>query len=219
VNNNKTIRYTALAGSIGSALFVIVFTVEGWLRADYNALSTYVSALSLGPRRGVQISNFMVSGILMLVFSRGVAIAFRKEKRSQAGPVLLGIVSAGMFLSGPFVMDSMGTLPARASVHGLVHGITGSIVFLLMPISVLVCYRPLRTEPRWHTFSSWTLAMGILLTITLIIFTCATKIPASHIIDSHWFGLLQRMELIPFMFWVFTFAVALYKERQHLPAV
>ena len=153
MNDNKTIKYTALAGSFGSALFVIVFMVEGWLRPGYSTLSTYVSALSLGPRGWVQISNFIVSGILMLVFSRGVANAFKKEKRSQAGPVLLGIVSAGMFLSGPFVMDPMGTLPAQASLHGLVHGITGSIVFLLMPVSCLVCYRRLRIEPGWHAFS------------------------------------------------------------------
>ena len=53
--------------------------------------------------------------------------------------------------------------------------------------------------------------MGVLLTIALIIFTCATKIQAAHIIDSHCFGLLQRLELIPFMFWIFTFGVALYK--------
>ena len=182
------------------------------MRPGYDALSTYVSALSLGPRGGVQITNFIVSGILMLVFSRGVAVVFRKEKRSQAGPVLLGIVSAGMFLSGPFVMDPMGTLPAQASVHGLVHGITGSIVFLLMPISTLVCYSRLRTEYGWHVFSRWTLTMGIVLSITLIIFTCATKIPAAHFVDSHWFGLLQRMVLVPFMFWVFTFAAALYKR-------
>ena len=212
MNNNKTTHYAALAGSIGSSLFVMVFTVEGWLRPGYNALSTYVSALSLGPRGAVQICNFIVSGILMLVFSRGVGIAFRAEKRSNAGPVLLAIVSAGMLISGPFVMDPMGTLPAHATVHGLVHGITGSIVFLLMPISVLVVSRRLRIEAGWRTFSNWTLAMGILLSITLIIFTCATKVAAMHLIGSDWFGLLQRLVLIPFMFWVFTLGVALYKN-------
>ena len=212
MKNIGIIRNTALAGGIGSALFVIVFTVEGCLRPGYSALSNYISALSLGARGWVQITNFVISGVLMLVFSRGISIAFRNEKRSQAGPVLLGIVSAGMFLSGPFVMDAAGTPVAGASVHGLVHGITGSIVFLLFPISCLVCYRGLRAQPHRQAFGTWTLATGILLTITLIIFICATKIPGLHIIDSHWFGLLQRMVLIPFMFWVFTFAVALYKK-------
>ncbi len=174
--------------------------------------SNYVSALSLGPRGWVQITNFMVSGIFMLVFSRGVSIVFRNENRSQAGPVLLGIVSAGMFISGPFVMDPAGTLPAQASLHGLVHGITGSIVFLLFPTSCLVCYRAMRTRPHRKAFATWTLIIGILLATTLIIFISATKIPGSQFIDTHWFGVLQRLVLIPFMFWVFTFAVALYKR-------
>ncbi len=141
MKNKKIIKFAALAGSIGSALFVITFTIAGWSRPDYDAISTYVSALSLGPRGGVQITNFIVSGMLMMVFSRGVAIAFRKENRSQTGPVLLGIVSAGMFLSGPFVMDPMGTPPAQASVHGLVHSILGGIVFLLM-LSVALFVTP-----------------------------------------------------------------------------
>jgi len=212
LKNIRIIQYTSLAGGIGSALFVIVFTVEGCLRPGYSTLSTYVSALSLGPRGWVQITNFIVSGILMLVFSRGIAIAFRNEKRPQAGPVLLGIVSAGMFLSGPFLMDATGTPLAQASVHGLVHGSTGSIVFLLMPVSCLVCYRGLRTGPNRQAFGTWTLITGMLLTITLTIFICATKIPGLQMIDSHWFGLLQRLVLIPFMFWVFTFAVQLYKN-------
>jgi hypothetical membrane protein len=212
MKNNKSISYTALAGILGPALFVIVFSIEGWLRPDYNALSTYVSALSLGPRGGVQIINFIISGTLMLVFARGVAIEFKKEKTSQAGPLQLAIIATGILLSGPFVMDPMGTPPAHASVHGLVHGILGGIVFLLMPISCIAFYRRLRTEHNWQTFSKWTLTMGIILIATLTLFTFSTKIPALQIRFSDWFGLLQRLVLIPFMFWVFTLGVALHQK-------
>ena len=213
MKQNSIIRNTALAGIFGSALFVMVFTIEGWLRPGYDACSMYVSALSLGPRGVVQITNFIVSGLLMLIFGRGLAIAFRKANTSQAGPVLLTIVAAGMFLSGPFVMDPAGTPPAQATVHGLVHGIVGSVVFVLMPISVLVCYRRLRSEPGWRTFSRWTLAAGVILTTTLAFFISATKVPMWHIIGSEWYGVLQRLVLIPFMFWVFTLGIALYVKR------
>ncbi len=213
MESNKTSSYTALAGILGPALFVIIFTIEGWLRTDYNALSTYVSALSLGPNGGVQIINFIISGTLMLVFARGLAIEFKKEKTSQAGSWQLAIIAMGILLSGPFVMDPMGTLPAQASVHGMVHGILGGIVFLLMPISCIAFYRRLRIEPNWQIFSKWTLTMGIILIATLTLFTFATKIPSLQIIFSDWFGLLQRIVLIPFMFWVFTLGMALYQKR------
>ena len=213
LKSNKTFSYTALAGIIGPTLFVIVFTIAGLLRPGYNALSTYVSALSLGADGGIQIANFIVSGALMLVFARGVAIEFKKEKISQAGAWQLAIIATGILLSGPFVMDPMGTLQAQASVHGLVHGILGGIVFLLMPISCMVFYRHLRTEPKWQTFSKWTLTMGIILIATLTLFTFATKIPSLQIIFRDWFGLLQRLVLIPFMFWEFTLGVALYLKH------
>lgn len=213
MKSNEPISYTALAGILGPSLFVIVFTIEGRLQPGYNALSTYVSALSLGPRGWVQIINFVISGTLMLVFARGAAIEFKKEKTSQAGPLQLAIIATGILLSGPFVMDPMGTPPAHASVHGLVHGILGGIVFLLMPISCIVFYRRLRIEPNWQTFSKWTLIMGIILITTLTIFTFATKISALQIVFNDWFGLLQRLVLIPFMFWVLTLGVALYQRR------
>ena len=213
MESNKARSYTVLAGILGPALFVIAFTIEGWLRPGYNTLSTYVSALSLGPDGGVQIVNFIISRALMIVFARGVAIEFKKEKTSQAGSWQLAIIATGIILSGPFVMDPMGTLPAHASVHGLVHGILGGIVFLLMPISCIVFYRRLLTEPNWQTFSKWTLTMGIILIATLTLFTFATKIPSLQIIFRDWFGLLQRLVLIPFMFWVFTLGVAIYQKR------
>src|SRR4051812_1284151 len=124
----------AWAGMIGPALFVLVFTIEGWLRPDYHPASMYVSALSLGPRGWVQILNFVVFGLLLLVFARGMASEFQTGKASKAGPVLLTVIAIAFLGSGPFVMDPTGTLPAQMSGHGLTHGILGGLVFSLMPV-------------------------------------------------------------------------------------
>src|SRR5690242_18835283 len=91
------------AGMIGSALFVTVFTVEGWLRPGYDWRSTFISELSIGPRGWIQIANFIVLGILFFVFTRGVAAEFREGKASKAGPILLAIIGFSFLVSGPFV--------------------------------------------------------------------------------------------------------------------
>jgi hypothetical protein len=44
---------------IGPALFVLVFTLEGWLRPGYDPLAMYVSALSLGPSGWIQITQLL----------------------------------------------------------------------------------------------------------------------------------------------------------------
>jgi len=73
-------RLAAWAGILGPVLFVAIFTIEGWLRPDYQPLSTYVSALSLGPRGWIQMTNFVVFGILLLAFTRVLAAEFKDGK-------------------------------------------------------------------------------------------------------------------------------------------
>jgi uncharacterized protein DUF998 len=197
------------AGLIGPALFVAVFLLEGALRPGYNPLSTYVSALSLGPRGWIQIANFLVFGALLLFFTFAVAGQFPSGKASRGGIILLAIIAVGYFASGPFVMDPMGTPLSAATWHGTLHGILGGIVFLLMPISIFVYLRRFRAEPRWHALAGWTLALGILCAVADILFTFASKAPSLQPVFGDWFGLIQRAVIVPFMLWVFVFALAL----------
>ena len=206
-----------LAGIIAPVIFVSVFAVEGALRPGYYPRSDYISALSLGARGFIQVINFIVFGVLFFAFARGVAARFKEEKASQAGPVLLTIIALGILFSGPFVMDPADTLPAQMSLHGTVHGILGGIVFLLMPVSCYVFLSRFRKDSKYQSFRWWTLALAIFITATDIFFTLTTKIPAARIIFHDWFGLIQRLVLIPFMVWVFLVATGFYllgKEEQ-----
>jgi hypothetical protein len=126
---------------IGPALFVVVFTLEGWLRPGYDPLGMYVSALSLGRRGWIQIANFIVLGVSLLVFARGVAAEFQHGTASRVGAMLLRFIATGLLLSGPFVMDPVGTARDLMTVHGTLHGLFGGLVFSLMPISCFVYRR------------------------------------------------------------------------------
>ena len=53
-------------GIIGSGLFIIVATMEGASRTDYNAWQQSVSALSLGVRGLIQTLSFIVWGIVII---------------------------------------------------------------------------------------------------------------------------------------------------------
>ena len=71
-------------GAIGSLLFVVAFLVEGATRANYDPLRHPVSSLALGDWGWTQTANFIVAGLLTLVFSVGLRRAFR-PRRAQAG--------------------------------------------------------------------------------------------------------------------------------------
>jgi Protein of unknown function (DUF998) len=95
----------------GPSLFLLTFTLEGWLRPGYHARAMFVSELALGPRGWIQSINFIVFGVLFLVFTRGVSGRFHSGRASRAGPVLLTIIGVSFLVSGFFTMDPVATPP------------------------------------------------------------------------------------------------------------
>jgi hypothetical membrane protein len=202
-------RLAAWAGIIGPALFVAGFMIEGWLRPGYEPLSTFVSALSLGPHGWIQIVNFIILGVLLLVFSSGVAAEFPTGKASRGGPILLTIIAILFIVSGPFVMDPTGTPLNHVTVHGTIHGLAGGIIFLLMPITCFVFLRRFRVDPNWQSLQWWTLALGIIIATAVVLLTITTKQPGLQNVFKEWLSLIQRTIIVPFMLWLFLFALGL----------
>jgi hypothetical protein len=197
---------------IGSALFVTVFTLEGWLRPGYDPRSTFISELSIGPRGWIQILNFIILGLLFLVFAWGVAAEFPEGKASKAGPILLAIIGFSFLVSGPLVTDVAATPRDQMSLHGILHGIFGALVFSLSPISCFVFWRRFRQDPNWQHLKGWTLAAGIITAAAVMMLSAATKTQVVPNIFTPWNGFIQRMVIIPYLTWIFAFAFALRKR-------
>ena len=205
-------QLAAWAGIVGSALFVAVFTIEGWLRPGYEPLSTYISALSLGSRGWIQRTNFIVLGVALLLFSRGVAAEFQTGKASRWGLILLTTIAILFIVSGPFVMDPMGTPQNQITIHGTIHGLAGGIIFIMMPISCFVFLRRFRSDPNWRSLQGWTLALGIIVAAAVVMLTICSKSPDLQIVFKDWLGLIQRFIVVPFMLWIFIVALRLQKQ-------
>jgi hypothetical protein len=208
------VQLSACAGMLGSFLFVATFTLEGWLRPGYQPLATYISALSLGPRGFIQIANFIIFGVLLFIFTRGVAVVFPSSKAVRNGLILLTIVAFCYLFSGPFVMDPTGTPMGQVTIHGTIHGILGAIAFMLMPISCFVYLRVFNQDPNWRSLRGWTLILGSISAAALVLLTIASKFPQMQNIFADWLGLIQRGLIIPFMLWVFLFALEVYKRNK-----
>lgn len=200
------------AGIAGSALFVTVFTIEGWARPGYEPASMFVSALSLGPRGWVQIANFIVFGALFLVFSRGVAAGIPSGAASR-GAMLLRIIGIGFLASGPFVMDPAGTPWELMSWHGRLHSLFGALVFSLGPVSCFVFYRRFRSDPSWRSLRWPTLGTGIIMSLAVVLLkVLPARAPAPPNTWNHWVGAIQRLALVPYMAWVLAFGLALLER-------
>jgi hypothetical protein len=207
-------RLTAWAGMLAPLLFVLVFTLEGSLRPGYSPLSTYVSALSLGPRGWIQIANFLLFGALLFGFTRGLAAEFPTGKASRWGLILMTVIAGLYFISGPFVMDPMNTPVDQATWHGIIHGLAGGIAFILMPISCFIYLRRFRADPNWNFLSGWTLALGTLVAVVVVAFSIISKSTELSLQFKDHLGLIQRGLIIPYMFWLFLFAFGLLRRSQ-----
>jgi len=205
-------KLSAWAGIIGPALFALVFTIEGFLRPGYNMLSTFISALSLGSRGWIQIANFIVFGILLLWFTIGVATEFKSGKASRWGVILLTVLGFCYLLSGFFGMDATGTPFGGNTVHGILHGIFGGIVFVGMPVSCFVFLRRFREDPKWKGMILWALVLGIIVSLGVLMMIVSIKLPTTAVYFANWNGLIQRIALVPWMIWLFVFAVGMLKR-------
>ena len=205
-------KLAAICGMIAPALFVLVFSLEGRLRPGYDPRGMYISALSLGPRGWIQMTNFILLGLLLFVFTRVLAAEFKGVRSARGGIVLMTIVACLFFISGPFVMDPTGTPTAQSTVHGLIHGIAGGIVFLLMAIIPYTFLHTFKNDPRWRPIHGWTLASALFLTAACLFFTVTSKSPALQVTFEGWFGLIQRTALVPFMIWVFFIAWKMLRD-------
>lgn len=202
----------SLVAVIGPALFLIVFIVEGFVRTGYSPLKDTVSALSLGGRGWIQITSFLICGILVTLMAFCMLRLLRDSGAGKASFILLVILGISLFLSGIFVMDIAGTPANAMSPSGIMHGIFGGLIFLLMP-AVLLVFLGVRRLPNWARVV--TIIFGVVILFADIMFIAATRVPALIAMTLSFAGLLQRLVLVPFFIWLIILGFILYRMPEN----
>ena len=192
-----------------SVFFVAVFILEDLFDPGFDWLSTAISEHSLGPYGWVQITNFIVAGLLFLVFAWGVAEENRGCERRTIGPLLFVIIGVCILLSGPFVTDPFPVVmfSSESTWYGNVHGLLGAIGYALMPVSCFVFYRRFRGDPGRHLFAVWSLVACVIIIVAIVLLKVAQLGVMSDLL-----GLFQRIVLWVFFGWSFALAFRLRSQ-------
>ena len=203
-------RLAVWSGMIGSLLFLAVFVAEDVFSPDFDWLSTAVSEHSRTPHGWIQITTFIVVGLLFVIFSGGISEELRNVPGSRTGPLMIGITGVCLILSGPFVTDPGGVVmgSSGATWHGAVHGIVGAIAFTLMPLSCFVFYRRLRSQPAWRSFARWSLTVCFIIIFGIVLLKLA-ELGIMHSL----LGLFQRLLLVAYFGWILVLALRLHAIR------
>jgi hypothetical protein len=144
------------AGVIAGPLFVVTAGMQALTRDGFNLSHQPLSLLSLGDLGWVQITNFILAGLLSLAFAVGVGRTLVSGPASRSAPRLLAVFGFGLIIGGAFVPDAalgypIGTpdgYPASLSTHGLLHAIAPPLSFLSLVAACLVVASRFGAERR-----------------------------------------------------------------------
>jgi hypothetical membrane protein len=206
------IRLLLACGAIGPPLFIVVFLIEGAARPNYSAWHDFVSLLSLGEQGWMQITNFLICGVLVFCFAIGLRSVLHPGKGSTWGPILLGIFGLSLIGAGLFVPDSLlgypPGAPSTSTLHGILHMVVSLVAFISLPAACFVLARRFAGDPAWRGWALYSIATGIL----VLVFFVAADVVASPNPNAP-AGLVQRFSIITGWGWIALLALRLMRAR------
>jgi hypothetical membrane protein len=138
-------RALLACGVVAGPLFVAVALLQALTRDGFDLGRHPLSLLSLGDLGWIQITNFVVAGLLSVAFAVGLRRVLHPGRGGRWGPLLIGAYGVGLIMGGVFVTDAgagfpPGTpagAPEQLSWHGTLHAIAPVLAFLSL---ILACF-------------------------------------------------------------------------------
>jgi hypothetical membrane protein len=165
-------RIGAGAGIIGPTLFTVLVAVESLLRPGYSQIYDDISYLGIGPFAIIQNVNFIVFGLLLLVF----AVGFGRTVERSSGRRARGV-------AGILVISGLGVISAGVSllfVAYFAHILATFIAFGAIIAAQLLTWRSLRNNTdgkTWGRYRAYSLLSGLLSLVLLAVFIYSLGTP------------------------------------------
>jgi len=198
----RNIRFFAICGILAPIIFWFMVIIESLLRPGYSQLYNFVSDLGVGPLAIIQNINFVVFGILSLIFGLGFIqnLPNPKSRSIKAGFWFMILFSIGILLAGIFNENFMSQNP---------HNLVSSTAFIAIIAAQLLIWKGLTNDNDkiWGKYRTYTLISGILSLILVILLKVS-------IYYGTYPGLFQRAFLLVPWIWIGVSGVKLYTLRQ-----
>lgn len=157
----------------------------------------------------LQDINFIITGLLILVFAIGMFRLSEFGKGAKTGSGFVAIIGLGFVASGIFSADPS-DLQESTSAGGL-HDLFGIVTFLSAFIAMFVMSRSLPRDKYWRALRMPSLVWGIV-TFALLVLLIAPE-PVDNTSDLvSWTGVIQRAFVGVFLLWIVVMALALFKR-------
>ncbi|MFI7606714.1 DUF998 domain-containing protein [Micromonospora sp. NPDC049366] len=207
-------------GIVAGPIFVLTFLVDGATRDDYDPLRHPVSSLALGDHGWTQTANFLLCGLLTLLFAVGARRALRPGRASTWGPLLIGVWAVGLLVAGTFTTDPVsgyppGTpdAPTAYSTSGTLHDGAALVAFPALTAAFFVLTRRFAGQRRrgWAIYS----ALSGLVFLAGFVLAGTGFAQTAGLVDLA--GLYQRIAIITGLLWLTLLAVHLRRQVSGAP--
>ncbi|MGW4208099.1 DUF998 domain-containing protein [Lentzea sp. NPDC004789] len=191
-----------VCGVLAGPLFVLTFLVNGAVTTGYSALRHPVSSLQLAS--WVQTANFLVTGVLVVVFALSARPGFW-------GTLLISCIGLGLIGSGVFTTDPVNGYPPGSPAvseytwHGLLHDLFAIPTFVGWPIA---CFMLARRFRPWYSIAS-----GVAFAVMFVL-TNAAFAQTPGLVEFG--GLLQRLTITIGFTWLTVVSAAMLVNRREL---
>ncbi len=171
------VRAAAVVGMIGPILFATVLLALTLVQYDFmlgigwrpfrEPAGAWPSGLALGPYGWAQVANFVLSGILLMLFAAGLHFGATHGRGSRVGPALLFVAGAAMAHMG-FETDPIQSTSPR-TLHNLIHDLAFALFVLALLPAFFFLWRRLREDALWRGHARYTLITGVLATALFLL--------------------------------------------------
>lgn len=154
-----------LCGLAAGPLFCSIVGIQMLTRDGFDVMRHPLSLLSLGDLGWLQVANFIVTGVLVILGAIGIGRKLHKGRGAKAGPWLIGILGAGLATAGVFTTDASSGFPLGSpagtvapSWHGTIHWVAAIIGIVAMIVAISIFSRRFVTlhQRGWARFSAIT---------------------------------------------------------------
>ncbi len=143
-------------GIVFGPLFYVVAIVQMVIRPGFDLRHHAISLLSLGDLGWIQVTNFLVTGVLALLCAIGLRRLLRGSPGGTWGPVLIGLCGLGAVAGAIFHPDpglgfppgAPAGMPATMSGHALLHMIAFNMAVLSLIAACFVFVRRFVAQGR-----------------------------------------------------------------------
>ncbi|WP_295671639.1 DUF998 domain-containing protein [uncultured Mucilaginibacter sp.] len=199
MSSKKTLTQVALlCCGFSGVLFILIYAVFGFLTPGFNALRNTISSLELVKNGWLQQANFMLYGVLSMLFTIGLSKELIKSANAWY------IVLFQLFICA-------GSIGLAICIHEPLHQICNIIVFIsVLVVLFLFAWQFYKTN-SWKGWIVYSLVAAFMTMALKAIFMLAVTY-------HHWPGLFERLIFLPYNLWLFVLIIKLISGRRLVAA-